>query len=167
MKKLSKFLSFILTLALAFSVSSGFAVYAQTGSGTADSPYLISTPAQLQAMNSNVSAYYKLTADINLNGMDFTPIGNADSGAFSGDFDGAGYTISGLSVFSGKYSGLFGCNEGVIHDVILDDIYVYGSRYIGGVVGYNAQTGTVRNCRVNGGEVRSDGGLKERYAGGI
>lgn len=167
MKKLSKFLSFILTLALAFSVSSGFAVYAQTGSGTADSPYLISTPAQLQAMNSNVSAYYKLTADINLNGMDFTPIGNADSGAFSGDFDGAGYTISGLSVFSGKYSGLFGCNEGVIHDVILDDIYVYGSRYIGGVVGYNAQTGTVRNCRVNGGEVRSDGGLKEIYAGGI
>ena len=167
MKKLSKFLSFILTLALAFSVSSGFAVYAQTGSGTADSPYLISTPAQLQAMNSNVSAYYKLTADINLNGMDFTPIGNADSGAFSGDFDGAGYTISGLSVFSGKYSGLFGCNEGVIHDVILDDIYVYGSRYIGGAVGYNAQTGTVRNCRVNGGEVRSDGGLKEIYAGGI
>lgn len=167
MKKLSKFLSFILTLALAFSVSSGFAVYAQTGSGTADSPYLISTPAQLQAMNSNVSAYYKLTADINLNGMDFTPIGNADSGAFSGDFDGAGYTISGLSVFSGKYSGLFGCNEGVIHDVIIDDIYVYGSRYIGGVVGYNAQTGTVRNCRVNGGEVRSDGGLKEIYAGGI
>ncbi len=167
MKKLSKFLSFILTLALAFSVSSGFAVYAQTGSGTADSPYLISTPAQLQAVNSNVSAYYKLTADINLNGMDFTPIGNADSGAFSGDFDGAGYTISGLSVFSGKYSGLFGCNEGVIHDVILDDIYVYGSRYIGGVVGYNAQTGTVRNCRVNGGEVCSDGGLKEIYAGGI
>ena len=167
MKKLSKFLSFILTAALAFSVSSGFAVYAQTGSGTADSPYLISTPAQLQAMNSNVSAYYKLTADINLNGMDFTPIGNADSGAFSGDFDGAGYTISGLSVFSGKYSGLFGCNEGVIHDVILDDIYVYGSRYIGGVVGYNAQTGTIRNCRVNGGEVRSDGGLKEIYAGGI
>lgn len=75
------------------------------GSGTSSSPYLISNAEQLARLaylsndSSNYSAYqskfYKLTADIDLSGKIWTPIGNKYP--FTGDFNGAGYTINGLT----------------------------------------------------------------------
>ena len=114
-----------------------------------------------------MSACYKLTANIDLNGEDFTPLGNAESGTFSGIFDGNGFTISNLNVFSGKFAGLFGCNEGTIKNVKLSGIYVYGTRYIGGVVGQNTTLGSVFNCSVSSGDIEADDGINEIYAGGI
>lgn len=157
---------FVTVILLLTANSFGLFAYA-TGTGTAENPYQITTAAELQAINDNPAAHYILMADIDLQSADFTPIGNADSGAFSGSFDGNGFTISNLNVFSGKYAGLFGCNEGIIKNVTLSDIYVYGTRYIGGVVGENTALGSVADCKVLGGTVTSDGGINNTHIGGI
>ena len=163
----NKVLSVLLSVLLLFTANSlTLTVYAD-GTGTESNPYQISTAEQLQAINNNVSAHYILTEDIDLTGVDFTPIGNADSGAFTGSFDGNGHTISNLNVFSGKYAGLFGCNEGVIQNVTLSEIYVYGTRYLGGVVAENTALGVVSDCVVQSGVVESDGGINSIHAGGI
>lgn len=164
---ITKITSFALALALLLSINLvSFSAYAQ-GTGTESDPYLITTPQELQNINKNTSASYKLAANIDLKNMDFIPIGNAESGSFKGTFDGAGFTVSNLNVFAGKYAGLFGCNEGVIKNVSLKNIYVYGNRYIGGVCGQNAEYGTIENCSVLSGSVESGGGLNDICAGGI
>lgn len=167
MKKINKILSIFLAVALIFSASSVTASAYATGVGTENSPYQITTAQELQDINNDVTAHYILMADIDLTGMDFTPIGNADSGAFSGSFDGNGYTVSNLDVFTGKYAGFFGCNEGTVKNVTLSNIYVYGTRYVGGVVGENTSVGVIENCRVLSGNVESDGGLNDVNIGGI
>ena len=71
-------------------------------------PYLIDTLAELQSIDTtfvndyttdtsitvtnSLSKYYRLTADINVSGSSFNPIG----GSFTGTFDGRGQTIQGL-----------------------------------------------------------------------
>ena len=167
MKKAIKLISTILSIFLILSfMPCNLVVFAAT-LGTEQNPYEISTATQLKAINNNLSACYKLTANIDLNGEDFTPLGNAESGTFSGIFDGNGFTISNLNVFSGKFAGLFGCNEGTIKNVKLSGIYVYGTRYIGGVVGQNTTLGSVFNCFVSSGDIEADDGINEIYAGGI
>lgn len=167
MKNKKRISSFILAV-LMFITLNSFSIMAYAAEqGTESNPYQITTAQELQNINDNVSAHYKLMADIDLKNAEFTPIGNADSGAFSGSFDGNGYTISNLNVFSGKYAGLFGCNEGTIKNVTLKDIYVYGTRYIGGVVGENTSLGTISDCKVLSGKIESDGGLNDINAGGI
>ena len=167
MKKAIKLISTILSIFLILSfMPCNLVVFAAT-LGTEQNPYEISTATQLKAINNNLSACYKLTANIDLNGEDFTPLGNAESGTFSGIFDGNGFTISNLNVFSGKFAGLFGCNEGTIKNVKLSGIYVYGTRYIGGVVGQNTTLGSVFNCSVSSGDIEADDGINKIYAGGI
>ena len=163
----NKVLSVLLSVLLLFTANGLTLTAYADGTGTESNPYQISTAEQLQAINNNVSAHYILTEDIDLTGVDFTPIGNADSGAFTGSFDGNGHTISNLNVFSGKYAGLFGCNEGVIQNVTLSEIYVYGTRYLGGVVAENTALGVVSDCVVQSGVVESDGGINSIHAGGI
>ena len=163
----NKVLSVLLSVLLLFTANGLTLTAYADGTGTESNPYQISTAEQLQAINNNVSAHYILTEDIDLKGVDFTPIGNADSGAFTGSFDGNGHTISNLNVFSGKYAGLFGCNEGVIQNVTLSEIYVYGTRYLGGVVAENTAVGVVSDCVVQSGVVESDGGINSIHAGGI
>ena len=167
MNKLKKIISLFLAVLMFFTLNSFSLVLYAAETGTEESPIQISTAQQLQNINSNPSACYKLTANIDLKNVDFTPIGNADSGAFSGVFDGNGFTVSNLNVSSGKYAGLFGCNEGLIKNVTLSNVYVCGTRYLGGVVGENASSGKIVNCKVNSGKIVSDGGLKAVFAGGI
>lgn len=163
----SKLISLLLAALLLMSMSVVTVSAYASGTGTQADPYLITSAKELQNVNSNLSASYKLAASIDLKGVDFVPLGNAEDGAFTGTFDGNGFTISNLDVHAGKYAGLFGCNEGAIKNVTLDDIYVYGNRYLGGVCGQNTKYGTVENCTVLGGLVTSDGGLEDIYIGGI
>ena len=86
-----------------------------SGNGTASNPYQITSAADLQQLAADVNAgnsyagtYFTISSDISLNGITWTPIGNgARSGssytgnAFSGIFDGAGHTISSLTVTAG------------------------------------------------------------------
>lgn len=166
---LKRCLSMILSFLVLLGVDSmSTAVYAAATLGTESNPYQITTAKQLQDINNDLSGCYVLTADIDLAQVDFAPIGgDAETGSFSGVFDGNGHTISNLNVFAGKYAGLFGCNEGVIKNVVLKDVNVYGSRYVGGVVAENTSYGTVSACTVQSGNVRSDGSVSVINIGGI
>lgn len=95
-----------------------------------------------------------LAADIDLNNQVWTPIGNGDSfSAFSGTFNGDGYTVSGLNVPDTYFPGLFGqiSKIAAVQNLIVKgsvtvgdkaDTYGYGEG--GGVVCENG--GTVQNC---------------------
>lgn len=64
----------------------------------------------------NTSASAVLTADIDLSGETWTPIGS-ESTPYIGTFDGQGYTISGMTLENAEsYSGLFGNVTGTVRD---------------------------------------------------
>ena len=93
-----------------------------------------------------------LTADIDLKGIDWTPIGKDDNKAYTGTFDGGNHTISGLTVNQTRnYVGLIGCigSDGTVKNVKLENVNITGDGYfVGGVAGTNY--GTIENCSVDG-----------------
>ena len=99
-----------------------------------------------------------LTADIDLTGKDWTPIGTDYDNSYTGTFDGGGHTITGLTVTTNdEYAGLFGYLSnfnnaaGTVKNVVMDGIQItcnHRSGYAGGVVGYS--WGTIENCSVSG-----------------
>ena len=193
MKK--KVLSLLLTLCLVmtFVPMAAFAEDAQNisvwdgstagafagGTGTAEDPYQIANGAELAYLASSVNngetyeaKNFVLTANIDLNGLPWTPIANSFSDAlfggsdyrvFAGNFDGKGYTISNVSIGSettpleSDVFGLFGATEGKISNLNLDTVSIHGvakiaSGYVigiaGGLVGSSA--GCIENCHVTG-----------------
>ena len=95
-----------------------------------------------------------LTADINLSGIDWTPIGIDYNHQYTGTFNGGGHTITGLTVTgSDQYAGLFGYigSGGTVKNVVLEDVQITSdnsSGYAGGVAGDS--WGTIENCSVSG-----------------
>ena len=148
------------------------------GTGTAEDPYQIANGAQLAYLASSVNSgetyeqkNFVLTANIDLNGLPWTPIANSFSDAllggsdyrvFAGNFDGNGYTISNVSIGSetapleADVLGLFGATEGKISNLNLDTVSIHGVAKIasigavvgfaGGLVGYSG--GSIENCHV-------------------
>ena len=150
------------------------------GTGTAENPYQIANGAQLAYLASSVNSgqdytgkNFVLTANINLNGLPWTPIANSFSDAllggsdyrvFAGDFDGKGYTISNVSIGSetepleADVFGLFGATAGKISNLNLDTVSIHGVAKIasiGAVVGFagglaGSSGGSIENCHVTG-----------------
>ena len=99
-----------------------------------------------------------LTADIDLTGKDWTPIGTDYDNAYTGTFDGGGHTITGLTVTTNdQYAGLFGylgkfgkfCT---VKNVVMDGIQITCNHRLGsagGVAGYSRAV-TIENCSVSG-----------------
>ena len=194
MKK--KILSLLLTLCLAmtFVPMAAFAEETQNisvwdgntaaafagGTGTAEDPYQIANGAQLAYLASSVNngetyeaKNFVLTANIDLNGLPWTPIANSFSDAllggsnyrvFAGNFDGKGYTISNVSIGSettpleSDVFGLFGATAGKISNLNLDTVSIHGVAKIasiGAVVGFagglvGSSGGSIENCHVTG-----------------
>ena len=105
-----------------------------------------------------------LTADINLTGKKWTPIGTALNNSYKGNFDGGNHTISGLTVKgSNEYAGLFGRigSGGTVKNVVLENVQIASDNQyanVGGVAGYSR--GNIENCSVSGsvsGNSNSDG----------
>lgn len=127
------------------TVNGGEVTVSDSVEESSDNVQYISNLQQLQAMNDDLNADYKLIRDIDASetgswnrGKGFKPIG-PNYGGFSGSFDGQGYKIDGLTIDrSGNYVGLFGYSNGIIENVGLTDIDVTGGgEYIGGLIGYN------------------------------
>ena len=97
-----------------------------------------------------------LTADIDLTGKDWTPIGTSFSNKYTGTFDGGGHTIKGLTVTTNdQFVGLFGYLDkaGTVKNVVMEGIQITSNHVLmsgntGGVVGYS--WGTIENCSVSG-----------------
>jgi hypothetical protein len=128
------------------------------GAGTAEDPWQIATAEQLDRIREDLTAHYVLIDDIDLSGYEnWVPIGAFQSlsdapedaeiphpdYAFRGTFDGAGHTISNLTV-SGEVPmgvGLFGCASGTengaafIGHFTLKNVNVSGFYLVGGAVG--------------------------------
>ena len=129
-----------------------------------DPPIEIDTCAELQAISGDGTADYILIDDVDCLGYGFNPLFQV--GAFTGTFNGSGYTISHLEFSTGTAeSGLFGdCNSpAIITNFNLENIsYTTTNGDLGGVCG-DAQSGTTySNINVNG-IINTDSGT----AGGI
>ena len=93
-----------------------------------------------------------LSADIDLTGKGWTPIGTDYDNSYTGTFDGGGHTIMGLTVTTNyQYVGLFGRlgEAGTVKNVVMEGVNNHSLGYAGGVVGFS-RGGTIENCSVSG-----------------
>jgi len=166
------------------------------GSGTETDPYLISSGEELAFLAHVVNTgaqngefkyyknlYYKLTNDIDLNGLEWDPIGcyYYDGGhKFAGCFDGDGHSIYNMKITEAKDPlyrnfGLFGFVSGTIENVYLTDfsidmsLQLTSAGYVGGIAG-RLEGGSVKNCHAKGNisvVVPAQASLNELYVGGL
>jgi hypothetical protein len=141
------------------------------GNGTAETPFLIASTAhllELSVTSTDWGKHFLQTANIDLEDCDWTPIGSDVDNQFTGTYDGATRTISNLHYSDPGIpyaAGLFGrVDTGArITDVVLEDVAVYGVKYVGGLVSFNQ--GTIIRSGVISGEV---GGLSiDAGVGGV
>ena len=124
-----------------------------TGTGTVEDPYLISNASQLRWFASQVndngknSICAQLTNDIDLNNVEWTPIGKSSSYSYKGTFDGQGYEIKNLKIDStSSNQALFGyVNGGTVKNLTVSGS-VKGAGYTAGIIGQLAGASSVENC---------------------
>ena len=152
-----------------------FPIY-QGDEGTEAKPYLIKTIDDLNKLAADVNSgngyegiYFKLENDLDYSGVtvtggsNFTPIGDLGT-AFSGTFDGQGYTISGIRISDpdGFDKAIFGrVVEGTVKNLVVSDCRIE-ARTGGGIVAA-LESATIENCHV-GSDVTLTGKM---YVGGI
>ncbi len=116
----------------------------KNGSGTPEDPYMIYGSTDFTDFVNNVnsgstaSASYKLGSDVSASGTDAITI------AFTGTFDGGGYTISGLS------HPLFNTVDGgVVKNVTLQNVGISSSEdYVGAIAGIAQGYSRIYNCGI-------------------
>lgn len=107
------------------------------GDGTAENPYQVGTFRDLFNVRNELSAYYIQTADIDLGGVEWEPIGS-----FTGSYNGNGYKITNIKV------PLFGTTT----NAVLQKIGLTNARVTNGsgVLANNCFGGTVEQCYSTG-----------------
>ena len=167
-------LVFFLFLCLIFLAKPSSANSALTWNSTFGA-YMITNCTQLQNMSLNLSGSYRLANDINCSnttswnsGSGFAPIGSEGS-SFSGNLNGAGFTISNLYISrtSTTYVSLIGHASGAtITNLNVANVNISGSSCVGGIVGF-ANPITITNCSSSG-TVRSiSSSVYDASTGGI
>ena len=102
-----------------------------------------------EAAQSDPSLNCALTADINMTGKEWTPVGMSIN--YSGTFDGQGHTITGLNISSSSEAvALFGDigAAGKVMNLQLKDVTYNGSTAMGGIA--HGNNGTITACSVMG-----------------
>ncbi len=135
-----------------------------SGLGTENNPYKISTAEELIYLSEKIDfytsgvidyRYFTLVNDIDLGGIDWTPIGT-ESSTFAGVFDGNGYTISNCNIIStGKNVGFFSAiweygSRSVIKNLTLTDMTMViddEKSAVGGLVG--EANADIINCNID------------------
>ena len=143
------------------------------GSGSAEDPWKIATAEQLDRIRDDLTGHYTLIDDIDLSGYEnwmpigtFQPRSDAPEDAevphpdyaFTGTFDGAGHTISNLTISceAPMGAGLFGCASGTesnaasIGHFTLKDVNVTGFYLVGGAVGLQFMNCPVSDIHLEG-----------------
>ena len=120
-----------------------------------DGTYQVYTAEGLQAWASHVSqgnwnTNCTLTADITLTGTNnWTPVGSSLN-PYSGTFDGAGYTISGMNISGINTQGFIGYLSGTVKNVTFTDASVRGNSSISGIVGQANEGSSIIGCAFSG-----------------
>ena len=153
------------------------------GDGSAESPYQVSTPKQLDAVRNNLSAHYVQINNIDLSKIAWVPIGS-DANPFTGSYNGKNYVLKNLKYddinFQYPYNyhhGLFGYNLGDLKNIRLENISITGFspdfiegwqvNFIGGITGINS--GSIDSCEIKSGKIETwitHDGEKCIYGGG-
>lgn len=116
-----------------------------------DINYAITTPADLMAVKYNMAGNFTLENDIDMTGVDFTPIGiegNTSVAKFTGTFDGKGHIIKGLKYDNADKGevGLFSQTENAtITNLGIEGAHFVGNANVGGIVG-RMYGGITANC---------------------
>lgn len=129
------------------------------GSGTAEEPYEIWTPEQMNAIGENPSDWdkdFRLMADLDMSlytGTQYHIIGNATT-QFTGVFDGNGYILQNLSYTTTgdvDYVSVFGRTaNAAIYNLGVENVsFSTGGSWVGGLTGYK-QWGILSGCFVTG-----------------
>lgn len=140
------------------------------GDGTADNPYLISTPGDLLQVNAAPSASYKLAANLDMstyNG-DWAPLSD-----FAGTFDGDGHAITNLSLTTANgRAALFGttADKAVIKNLNFSapTLTLDADTYYAGIVAGEALGTTLSNVHVYDATITTPEGVDaEPVVGGL
>ena len=149
------------SLALLFFVSSlSLSAAYEGGTGTQSDPYLVATASQLQSMRSSLrttrTTYFRLIADIDMDGLTWTPLNTTSPYNKAIDFDGDGHTITGLKCTGKELTSFVGVLNGSIRNVRFAEAQVQNSTssshigIVASVIGTEAASGTVENIWVEG-----------------
>jgi len=155
-----------ISVVLFFALTGLCAAYSG-GDGSAETPYRISTPQDLNDIGYNPGdwdANFILTGDIDLSGYsgtEFSIIGSHPDNPFTGVFDGNSHTVSNFDyeVSGVSYIGLFSYVDAgaVIKNLTLQDPSVTAatSDYVGALAGYVNDASLIR-CNVLSGSITAD-----------
>lgn len=129
------------------------------GKGTESSPWIISTAEQMtyipDDLLSGVTRYFKLGADIDMAGVEWTPLNTADPYDRAIHFDGDGHTISNFSCSAAKYPSMFGvlygtvCNLKFVHAEITST-QATACGIVAGYAGTGAKPAQIINVHAEG-----------------
>ena len=103
-----------------------------------------------EAVQKDMTLNCTLADNIDLTGIDWTPIGDYDN-RYTGTFDGGNHTITGLTINQyGNYVGMidFLDSGGTVQNLTLENVNITGGDIVGSVVGDNY--GTVTACTASG-----------------
>ncbi|MDR0894894.1 MAG: fimbrillin family protein [Prevotellaceae bacterium] len=113
--------------------------------------------------NTGQAVRYVQTADIDLAGIDWTPLAKMDG--FGGEYEGNGYVINNLTIktIKGSYNGLFSeLRSATLSNITLVNVNIQiDDEHVGALAGQAMQS-TLTNCRVIGGTIAGS-----RFVGGI
>ena len=152
---------------LTFTADDGVIDWVRQDAEAASDVIEISSAEELAAINENLSGRYVLTADIDLAGIEWQPIGAFVPGggeegempdmtaAFTGSLDGQGHTIRNLTVYQPEAwaVGLFGCIANAeIGNFTLENAAVDGMMMAADAVGYTYFS-TVSHVKLVNGKV--------------
>ncbi len=128
------------------------------GSGTAEDPYQIGTPEQMNAIGANPAdwaSHFVLMADLDMSvytGTQYNIIGNLTT-QFTGTFDGDRHILTNLTITrtSENQIGLFGRIGlgGQVVNLGLENVNITGQYSVGGLAGSISQ-GTLKACYATG-----------------
>ena len=82
--------------------------------------WCIASPGGLAMLREQPEEKYRLTADIDLAGAQWSPAGDS-SKPFTGTLDGDGHTVSNFTVPDGEKTGFFGVMNGTVRNLTLEN----------------------------------------------
>jgi hypothetical protein len=143
----------------------GYQPHRLSGSGTSDDPYTIATPEDLASIDQYYGAgHYRMAANLDLSGITWT---RAPIHTFVGVLDGAGFSISHLTIHGGNHLGLIGTlgSQAAVQDVSIRDLRIVGQDeawYVGALAGRSS--GRIMGCHATG---QVSTGMKSHAVGGL